>query len=137
MADIRIDVDAARAVAMIDRAVRACSPPMITAAVGDGADVFGAGARRRAPKRSGRLTGSIKKKQTGPYSFEIATDLVYAQITEFGGTIRPKTKKVLKFGDGTFSKRARIPAQPYMIPTFNEDSDAAFTAVADAFEQAL
>jgi phage gpG-like protein len=134
---VRADVDAAESVEMIDRAIQACSPPAITAAVGAGADVFQDGARRRAPHLSGRLAASIQKKKTGPYSYEVSTNLVYAQITEFGGIIRPKNKKVLKFGNGIFSKFSRIPKQPYMIPTFNEDSEAAANAVADAFERSL
>jgi hypothetical protein len=42
------------------------------------------------------------------------------------------------FGDGTFFKRARLPAPALHDPHLqHEDTDKAFNAVADAFERSL
>jgi len=137
MPRVGVNTDTAEVLAALERAARALEPPAITEAVEAATDVFGGGARRRAPKRSGRLAESIKKRKITDTSYEVATELVYANITEFGGTIRPDRRKVLKFASGIFSMHAKIPAQPYMIPTFEQDSEKAFNAFADKVDRSL
>lgn len=131
---VRVEIDDAGVQGLVDRAVRAVQPPVITSAVAAGAKRFQDGARARAPKRSGRLAGSIGYRITGPYSAETSTDLIYAQITEFGGVHRPVNAKILAWpGNGgmVFRPYSVNPAQPYFIPTFNQDNAAAAEEVMD------
>lgn len=133
-ATVHVDIDAADVAAVVERAVRAVQPPVITGAVATGARRYQDGARARAPKRSGRLAGSIGYRTTGAYSAETSTDLIYAQITEFGGVHRPVSAKVLRFDAGggvVFRARSVNPAQPYWLPTFDQDTDAVAEAVMD------
>ena len=90
---------------------------------------------RTAPHRSGRLAGSISTRPVGGFSAVTSTDLIYAQITEFGGTIRPVHAKVLAFNPGggvVFARRTRVPSQPYWLPTFDQDTELAVDAFADS-----
>lgn len=140
MATVRVDVDVvgvAEALALVERAVASVQPPVVTDAVKAAAEVFRDGARRRAPRRSGRLADSIETRTTGPSTAVTSTDLVYAQIHEFGGTIRPKRAKVLAFDPGggvVFARRVRITAQPYWLPTFDQDTPAAVDAAGDVID---
>lgn len=65
---------------------------------------------------SSRLMRSITQ-QSDSTTVRIGTNVVYAAIHQFGGIIRPKTKKALSFGKGknkvTVSK-VTIPARPYL-----------------------
>lgn len=134
---VRVRVDAAGPIRMVDRAIRAVSLPNASYAVRDAARVYARGIERRAPKRSGRLARSFEIRPLGPLEYEVSSDLIYAPVQEYGAFIKPKTRKVLRFADGRFSMRARIPAQPYVAPTFTADSDAAFDAFADRVEREL
>lgn len=130
MARVRVTVslDAGPAADLVARARQACLPPVITDAVLAGAQTYRDGARWRAPKLSGRLADSIEARTTGDYSAETSTDLVYAQITEFGGVHRPVDGKVLAWsgpGGPVFRAYSVNPAQPYFLPTFDQDSDRA------------
>lgn len=134
MADIRITVDSVMGDAL-DKVERALSPPSITESVGDGADVFVEGARRRAPHRSGRLAASIGKTQVDPFTFEIAPDTIYAGIQEFGGTIH--SKPLMVFQDGPHLIHVEVVhlrPHPYMRPTFAEDTPKAVEAVRQSIE---
>lgn len=134
-----VDLDGAvQAAQLVERAVKACEPPRITDAVLAGATTYQDGARRRAPKKSGRLAASIEARTTGSHSAETSTDLVYAQITEFGGVHRPVNARVLAFdpGGGLVFRRFSVnPAQPYFLPTFEQDTDAAAEAVFDVIDR--
>jgi len=132
---VSVDVDTAAVERMVDEASRGLSPPGVTDAVVAAAEVFRDGARRRAPHRSGRLAGSISTRPVGGFSAVTSTDLIYAQITEFGGTIRPVHAKVLAFNPGggvVFARRTRVPSQPYWLPTFDQDTELAVDAFADS-----
>lgn len=135
---VHVDVDAAEVTALVERAVEAVQPPVITDAVLDGARRYQRGARARAPKRSGRLAGSIGAGSTGAYSAETSTDLIYAQVQEFGARITAKNARVLAFDPGggvRFARSVYIPAQPYWLPTFEQDTDAAAEAVMDRISE--
>jgi phage gpG-like protein len=72
---------------------------------------------------SGRLRGSIFGKVRGNdlLEFGAGSNVVYARIHEFGGTIKPKNGQFLKFpgrdGRDIFVKQVEIPARPYVRPS--------------------
>ena len=64
----------------------------------------------------GHLRDSITHR-TGPDSVEVGTNLTYAAIHQFGGTIKAKTARGLKFriGDRWSTKQSvDIPARPFL-----------------------
>lgn len=81
--------------------------------------------RRFAPVKKGNLRRSIQM-HTGNRYVVVGTDLIYAPIHEFGGTITPKAKKVLAFkvnGKWVFAKKVVIQkykGRGYMRPAFEE-----------------
>lgn len=62
------------------------------------------------------------------------SNVVYAAIHEFGGTIVPDTKPVLawfdeKTGDWHHAMAVHIPARPYLRPAIDENEDSIVSAV--------
>lgn len=51
---------------------------------------------------------------------EVGSNLKYAAIHQFGGTIRPKAGKALSFG-GRFVRSVTIPARPYLGISVQDD----------------
>jgi phage gpG-like protein len=73
----------------------------------------------KAPIKSGKLKQSIVSEPSST-QVRVGTDLIYARIHEFGGTITAK-KNYLKFkinGQWIMCKSVRISARPYMTPAF-------------------
>lgn len=71
-----------------------------------------------APYKTGTLRRSIIT-DVGATSAKVGSNLPYAKIQEFGGTIRPKKKKMLAFKIGgklVFAKKVTLPSRPYLIP---------------------
>lgn len=70
---------------------------------------------------------------------EIGTNLVYAAIQEFGGTIHPKNAPFLVFqlDDGTWihATEVTIPAQPYLRPAFDYMRGPAIKTIGEVFEK--
>lgn len=66
---------------------------------------------------SGRLADSIVRR-VGPRQVEVGTNVIYAAIHQFGGTIRPKRAARLAFtapdGGAVFARQVTIPARPFM-----------------------
>ena len=62
---------------------------------------------------TGRLRRSITVAAGDGWA-SVGTNVVYAAIHQFGGTIRPKTAKALKTPYGTF-KSVALPARPFLI----------------------
>lgn len=60
----------------------------------------------------GTLRRSINGKATNTQAIA-GTNLNYAAIHQFGGTIRPRTGRALRFG-GNIRTRVVIPARPYL-----------------------
>lgn len=138
--EIRLDIDPSEPIAMIDRAVKALSPPEITNAVRAASHIFLVGIRDRAPRLTGRLAASFYVSPVSAYEYEASSALNYAPVHEFGAIIVPRTRQFLRFeinGRVIFAKRVKIPARPYVLPTFVEDSDKAFAAFADYVEARL
>ena len=57
-------------------------------------------ARDNAPERSGELKRSIRVLDIDGQSAKVGSDLVYAPIHEFGGTIRPNKGEVMRYKIG-------------------------------------
>ena len=62
---------------------------------------------------SGHLRKSIRWQLLDSQSVLVGTNVPYAAIHQFGGTIRPKKGKALAFG-GRFVQSVTIPARPYL-----------------------
>lgn len=90
------------------------------------------------PRSTQRVPKPERKK--GRVKIFIGTDLVYAAIQEYGGEITPKRARFLRFkidGEFVMTKRVRIPAHPYMRPTFDEDGAEARREVGEAFRDII
>jgi phage virion morphogenesis protein len=67
-------------------------------------------------RETGRLMGSLSRRVRGN-QVVVGTNVIYAAIHQFGGTIRPKKGKRLAFRLGKLSVFARsvsIPARPFL-----------------------
>jgi|LSQX01.1.fsa_nt_gb phage virion morphogenesis protein len=61
-------------------------------------------------------TGRLKNSITRLYddtSAVVGTNVIYAGIHQFGGTIKPKRAKALRF-NGRFVKKVEMPARPFL-----------------------
>lgn len=69
----------------------------------------------------------------GKVTYRVGTDLEYAAIHEFGGTIEPKSRTFLRFeigGQEIFTKGpVTIPAQPYLRPALDANRPAVEQAI--------
>ena len=79
-----------------------------------------------APHDKGDLARSIDFK-LGDSSVKVGTDKVYARIQEFGGIIKVKKAKFLRFfwkkkGVWVQTKSVRIMAQPYLRPALSQNA---------------
>lgn len=75
--------------------------------------------------RTGHLRRSIYSRSKGLRGF-VASDVKYAAIHQFGGWIKPKRKKALRFkiDDKWFvRKKVFIPARPFIKPDSNKIED--------------
>ena len=70
---------------------------------------------------------------------EVGTNLVYAAIQEFGGTIVAKHAAYLTFqlpdGDWVRTHKVTIPAQPYMRPAFDTQKATAIATIGKVFDR--
>ncbi len=99
-------------------------------------------AKEKAPYRSGTLsrgiTSAVAESSATRARVVISTsNIPYARIQEFGGTIRAKGGGLLTFKgkDGRWRrmKQVKIPARPYLRPAFDTQKGAAV----DTFTSAL
>lgn len=78
---------------------------------------------QKAPYKTGTLRRSIVEKVSWLVG-KVWTNLVYARIHEYWGTIRPKKARRLVFRKNwklIFAKQVRIPKRPYMQPALKEN----------------
>jgi phage gpG-like protein len=79
-------------------------------------------------RQSGDLAASIHYRLRGNATAVVGTNMVYAAIHEFGGTIRAKNAEFLAFrldgGRYVMTKEVQIPARPYLGPTMTEYFDS-------------
>jgi len=77
-------------------------------------------------RRTGKLAQSLTYKvDSGGRFADVGTNLVYAAIHEFGGTIRPGPKGFLAWrapsGEWVFTRKpVRIPQRPYLKPALDD-----------------
>lgn len=96
---------------------------------------FSSSAEGRGPQRV-----SKPERKKGRVKIFVGTDLVYAAIQEYGGEIRPKKAAFLRFqvdGEWVMARRVRIPAQPYVRPTFEADAPEAKREVGEALRDLI
>jgi HK97 gp10 family phage protein len=141
---MRVDVigeeELARKLARLQEQVQG---QQLAAAVTAGALLIQDAAKIKAPARTGNLRRSIHTELTaaGPTRAEatVGTDAVYAAQVEFGGTIVPKRKRVLRWVDESgqehFARSVTQPARPYLRPAFDEEGDNAAVEVREALRQ--
>jgi hypothetical protein len=76
-------------------------------------------------RQSGKLANSLSYKVLGYMDAEIGTDVIYAAIHEFGGTILPKNAKSLHWvnasGEDVFRKKVVIPPRSYLKPAIDKE----------------
>lgn len=85
--------------------------------------------------RTGSLARSIlsvREANSHELGTRVGSGLKYADVHEFGATIKPKTAKLLSWlgidGKRIFAKSVTIPARPFMRPGFMKSKTAAFEA---------
>lgn len=100
-------------------------------------------AKELAPYQSGSLRRSIHtevKVSGASGKAQIGTDLIYAAIQEFGGTIAAKNAPYLTFqinGRWVRVPSVEIPARPYMRPAFDEKKSEAVNEIAAALRDQI
>ncbi|NNI07723.1 phage virion morphogenesis protein [Pasteurella multocida] len=81
------------------------------------AEKKGAGILRESGNLSNKTAYNINSD-----GVEFGSAEIYARLHQFGGVIRPKTKKILKTKGGRFLRKATIPARPWLgVSKKNED----------------
>ena len=75
-------------------------------------------------RKTGTLAKSISWELVGTNAVQIGSNVTYAAIHEFGGVIKPRDKKYLRFktedGKWITTKRVTIPARPYFRPEIQD-----------------
>lgn len=111
----------------------------------NGGRVIQSQARINVPVDTGNLRASImteplEQKPTRAV-VQIGTDVIYARIQELGGTIKPKTAKMLSWitenGERVFARAVRIKAQPYLRPAVDTQRPQIMSAIAYVINAAL
>lgn len=106
-------------------------PDLLEKGLTQGAAIVEAKAKGYAPYESGTFRRSInyrtKEKSLNSVIIEVGTNLKYARLQEFGGTIKAKNKPFLIFRtkDGRWvkTKSVYVPPHPYMTPAMDESHD--------------
>ena len=102
-------------------------------------------ARMLVPVDTANLKNSIQVEEdhttrTGAF-VNIGSDVIYANIQELGGVIKPKTAKRLfwigKDGKGHAANAVTIKAQPYMRPAVDGHKPAILSAVGTAIKMII
>ena len=125
------------------RKLSAMSAAVATQVVGDaltaGAQLIVNDAKENAPYLSGTLMRSIHSSEpftnSGRWEMRIGTNIEYARIHEYGGTIKAKDKPLLAFRIGgklILTKSVQMPARPYLRPAFDSQKDAVVVEVGEA-----
>lgn len=73
-------------------------------------------------RKTGTLAKSITYKMQGDFSAKVGTNVTYAAIHEFGGTIVPKQAKALVFkikDQWVMTQKVVMPARPYLAPSID------------------
>lgn len=97
----------------------------VDALLRDEAAAAAADAKRRAPRRTGELAGSIVGKVLQDQQIALSAAAPYAAIQEYGGTVygHPRLTFQLPGGGWRSAKQVRIPAHPYLRPALAAAED--------------
>lgn len=101
----------------------------------DQAPDFSTGGERR-----GKNQVPAPERSKNRVKIYIGTNLIYAAIQEYGGEIRPRRAAFLRFqidSEWVMARRVRIPAQPYVRPTFEADGPEAQREVGEALRDII
>ena len=129
----------------VKRAKSALSGDQLMNIAMGGGRIIQSNARTYAPKDTGNLSTSINTQpqrttRTGAY-VEIGTDVIYANIQELGGWIKPKTAKILRWqgSDGKWhaAHAVYIKPQPYMRPAVDNHKGEIKSAITSMIEAKL
>lgn len=129
MADgfVKIDIDDAAFQKALSKA-----PAKVKSLIKDGMEQSALLVQNQAKINAPFITGNLRRSITSeikPLSAKIGTDVIYAKIQEFGGTIRPKAGKYLTFkvnGRWVRTTMSRIPAykgKGYLRPALESNRD--------------
>jgi len=139
MSNIRIVVD------NVEKVKRAIGGQGLMNAAMSGGRVVQSQAKIYAPKDTSNLANSIKaepvKETATSAEVQIGTNVIYARIQELGGTIVPKTAKMLswisKTGERVFARAVTIDAQPYLRPAVDNHEGQIKSAIESAISSEL
>ena len=143
---------------------RAAVEQMVTASLVSGALLIANKAKTQTPNVHGTATGTLKRSihvgghvaltpdfgsgqdysdlgEPGAMRAIVGTNLVYAAIQEYGGTIKAKNAPYLVFktADGQWHrvKAVTIPARPYLTPAMQTERDNAIKEIGAALEDLI
>lgn len=74
-------------------------------------------------RKTGKLAQSVNKKYNNDYSVSVGSNLRYAAIHEFGGTIVPRTASMLSFlveGGWVMTSKVVMPKRPWLAPSVQD-----------------
>jgi len=117
----------------------------LEAATKAGASLVQNDAKKKAPKLSTNLSRSIHMETTEKTDarvvVEVGTDVEYARIQEFGGTIHAQKGPYLTFktkdGHWVRTPSVQIPPHPYLRPALDENSDKVKKEIREALADVL
>lgn len=116
----------------LSRLSKLASADVLERALHAGAEEILNSAKDKAPYKTGTLRRSLHsetgEKSGARVSVLAGTDLEYAAMQEFGGTVVPKKGRFLVFeidGKKIFARKVTIPAHPYLRPAFDEQKGEA------------
>lgn len=116
----------------LSRLSKLASADVLERALHAGAQEILNSAKDKAPYKTGTLRRSLhsetNEKSGARVSVLAGTDLEYAAMQEFGGTVVPTKGRFLVFeidGKKVFARKVTIPAHPYLRPAFDEQKGEA------------
>lgn len=119
---------------VLDRVINALEPAQLGESVGKGADVFVETVRAAAPKKTGRLSGSVDKREAGDATFHVGPHgQSYFPVQESGAFISPgHLMGPLPAPYPTYIRSARVPAKNFMQAGFAAGVESAKTAIEES-----
>ena len=138
MATVNIDVEVRgkdQVESVVERVIAALEPQALSESVSKGADVFVGTVRAAAPKKSGRLSGSVDSRDMGHATFHVGPHgRSYFAVQESGAFINPgHLMGPLPDPYPKFIRTARIPAKHYVQAGF----EAGVGAATDIIEESI
>lgn len=123
------------------RMARSAAKRGLDASGAAGAQVVTELAQENAPRREGALARSLQARPAGgslvQRTYSVGSDLPYARIQEFGGTIVGSPYLYFEGDDGALRRveQVSLPGQPYLRPAADEGAAQAFVAAGAMFHR--